>query len=98
MLSEKAKEWIHPLQMLFPQHGKYVSALKFVKSSSCASAKLLIGTDDIVAGGSEIQHINLNGIGIKQMGQSSFGGGSLNRISSRSSAARSLHAILCFNQ
>jgi hypothetical protein len=60
--------------------------------------KSLIGTDDIVAGGSETQHINLIGIGRKQMGQSSLGGGSLNSDSSRSSAARSLHAVLCVGQ
>ena len=35
----------------------------------------------------------VSGIGRKQMGQSSFGGGSLNSASSRSSAARNLH---CF--
>ena len=63
-----------------------------------AFAKSLIGTEDIVAGGREIQHINFDGIGMKQMGQSSFGGGSLNSASSRSSAARSLHGILCFGQ
>jgi hypothetical protein len=52
----------------------------------------------MVAGGSDIQHINCAGIGKKQMGQSSFGGGSLKSASSRSSAARNLHAILCFGQ
>jgi hypothetical protein len=59
---------------------------------------MCIGTDDIVAGGSETQHINLIGIGRKQMGQSSLGGRSLNSASSRSSAARSLHAVLCVGQ
>jgi hypothetical protein len=42
----------------------------------------------IVAGGSDTQHINFNGIGRKQMGQPSLAGGSLNSASSRSSAAR----------
>jgi hypothetical protein len=37
----------------------------------------LIGTEDVVAGESEMQDINLNGIGRKQMGQSSIGGGVL---------------------
>ena len=37
-------------------------------------------------GGSDTQHINLSGIGRKQMGQSSFIGRSLNSASSRSSA------------
>ena len=50
----------------------------------------------MVAGGSEVQDIIFLGIGRKQMGQSSFAGGSLNRASSRSSAARSLHSFLCF--
>ena len=54
--------------------------------------------DDIVAGGSETQHINLNGIGRKQMGQSSFAGGSLKSASSRSSAVRRLHSFLCVAQ
>jgi hypothetical protein len=52
----------------------------------------------MVAGGSETQHTNLFGIGRKQMGQSSFGGGSLNKDTSRSSAARNLHAALCVGQ
>ena len=34
----------------------------------------------MVAGGSETQHIKCAGIGRKQMGQSSFGGGSLNSV------------------
>jgi len=54
--------------------------------------------DDLVAGGSKAQHIKFIGIGRKQMGHSSFGGGSLNNASSRSSAARCLHAFLCFGQ
>jgi hypothetical protein len=37
-----------------------------------------MGTDDKVAGGSETQLIIFDGIGKKQIGQSSFGGGSLN--------------------
>jgi hypothetical protein len=74
--------------MLFPQHERYVSVSNFA-SSSFAIAKSKIGTDDIVAGGSETQHINFIGIGRKQMGQSSFDGGSLNSASMRSSAARS---------
>ena len=57
-----------------------------------------IGTDDIVAGGNEKQFINFPGIGRKQMGQSSFGGGSLKRASSCNSAARCLHSFLCFGQ
>jgi len=39
--------------------------------------------DEIVASGSEAQDKRLIGIGKKQMGQSSFGGGSLNNASSR---------------
>jgi len=49
---------------------------------------LQIGKDIIVAGGSDTQHINFNGIGRKQMGQPSLAGGSLNSASSRSLAAR----------
>ena len=59
-------------------------------------SKSAIGTDDtvadiIVAGGSEIEHITFFGIGRKQIGQPSFGGGSLNSASSYSSVARRLH-------
>ena len=61
-------------------------------------SKATIGTDNIVAGGSEAHDNNLAGIGRKQRGQSSFGGGSLKSASSRSSAARSLHSFLCFGQ
>ena len=60
--------------------------------------KLCIGTDNIVAGGSEIQDINITGIGRKQMGQSSLAGGSLNSTSSCSSAACCLHSALCVDQ
>ena len=59
-------------------------------------ARSKIGTEDIVAGGSDKQHINFFGMGRKQIGQSSFGGGSLKSASSRSSAARSLQSFLCF--
>jgi hypothetical protein len=54
-----------------------------------------IRTEDKVASGSEKDAINLVGIGRKQMGQSSFAGGSLNSASSRSSATRSLQSALC---
>lgn len=36
--------------------------------------KVVIGADDIVASGSNIQHINFFGIGRKQIGQSSLAG------------------------
>ena len=62
------------------------------------SDRVVYGTDDIVAGGSDIQVINFVGIGRKQISHSSFGGGSLNSASSRSSAARCLHIFLCFDQ
>ena len=45
-----------------------------------------------------MQDIISPGIGRKQMGQSSLAGGSLNSDSSCSSAARRLHAFLCFVQ
>jgi hypothetical protein len=61
--------------MLFPQQVKYYS-VSFVVNSSFTIAKSLIGTDIIVAGGSETEHINLFGIGRKQIGQSSLAGGS----------------------
>jgi hypothetical protein len=83
--------------MVFPQHGKYASVSSSA-NSLFASAKSKIGMDDIVAGGSETQLINLAGMGRKQMGHSSFAGGSLKRASSRSSAARILHSFLCFGQ
>jgi hypothetical protein len=56
--------------------------------------------DNIVAGGREIQiqDINFGGIGKKQMGHSSLGGGSLKRASSCNLAARCLHGFLCFGQ
>ena len=75
---------MHPPQILFPQH----CSMTTFASSSFAFAKSLIGTEDIVAGGREIQDININGIGRKQMEQSSLASGSLNSASSRSSASR----------
>ena len=54
--------------------------------------------EDVVAGGSEVQYIIFDGIGRKQIGQSSLGGGSLNSASSRSSAALILQSCLCFGQ
>ena len=77
---------------------KYIVPVHILANPSLAIAKSLIGTDDTVASGSETQDTNLIGMGMKQMGQSSFGGGSLNSAASRSSVARNLHAILCFGQ
>jgi hypothetical protein len=42
-----------------------------------ALAKSAIGTDDMVAGGSDMQQSNFIGIGRKQMGHSSLAGGVL---------------------
>ena len=48
-----------------------------------------------MAGGSETEDTKLIDIGMQQMGQSSFGGGSLNNnASSRSSATRCLHPFM----
>ena len=88
---------MQPLQMLFPQHVKYVNVSIF-SNSSFAIAKSQIGTDDTVASGSEAQENSLTGNGKKHIGQSSLAGGFLNSISSRNSAACSLHSFLCFGQ
>jgi hypothetical protein len=88
---------MHPLQMNFPQH-EYYWAVSSSANPSFANTKSQIGTDNLVAGGSEAQHIIIFGIGKKQMGQSSFAGGSLKSASSRSSAARSLQSFLCVAQ
>ena len=54
-----------------------------------------MGTDDIVAAGSEAHEIIVVGIGSKQMGQSSLAGGSLKRASSRISAQHVVCILFC---
>ena len=90
------QEYTHPPQVLPATLITMLSSLP--ANSSFASAKSQIGTEDIVASESDIQLINFSGIGTKQIGQSSFGGGSLNSVPSRSSAALNFHSFLCFGR
>ena len=88
-----------PVRVDTPSTNAFPAAYKSISvasssNCSCAIAKSWIGTDDIVADGSEIHDSNFIGIGRKQIWQSSFAGGSLNNAASCSSAERKCWGIL----